>query len=171
MQLNENAVVFESADAGYAACTGPAAAATGAAGPTRGGGGGGPGAGESEDTARETFLDLLRRGMSGWRSGAAAGEEASAGSLPACHARPPIDRLCGSGGPPAGGLGRRCAAPAGGPTRATLRPVTTPPRGREAGEIPAQSPYGDRRSRNGGSPVAGPAAEPHVPSRERGRQA
>ena len=63
------------------------------------------------------------------------------------------------------------STPADGRTRATLLPVTTPPRGREAGVIPAQSRYGDRRSSNGGSPVAGPAAEPHVPSRERGRQA
>ena len=40
------------------------------------------------------------------------------------------------------------------------------PRGREAGEIPAQSRYGDHRRMARGSPVAGPAVDA-LPSRER----
>jgi hypothetical protein len=40
------------------------------------------------------------------------------------------------------------------------------PRGREAGEIPAQSRYGDHRRMACGSPVAGPAVDA-LPSRER----
>jgi hypothetical protein len=125
-------------------------------------------------------MNLLRRErVGGGRSGCR--QEASDGSLPVRHSPALIGqsvrhRTVGAASTgPAAASGAAAtwpsATPADGRTRATLLPVTTPPRGREAGEIPAQSRYGDRRSSNGGSPVAGPAAEPHVPSRERGRQA
>src|SRR5664280_3022349 len=159
MQLNENAVVFESADAGYAACTGPAAAATSAAAPTRAARERSHRPGDIPGPPPAGNVRVAER--SGCRRG---GECRKSGGLPFTRPYRPAPRRRRT---LAGGPRRRCAASAGGRTRATLLPVTTPPRGREAGEIPAQSRYGDRRSRNGGSPVAGPAAEPHVPSRER----
>src|SRR5450759_3488336 len=171
MQLNVNADVFESAVAWYAARTGPAAATTSAAVPS--------------STARERSHrpgDISGPPPAG--TGVLAGGEAAGGGGEWLQSR---------GGPFTrpyratvlrGPSLSRCLRPLG----ARSRPVRSPgpgrrgrrvlasscyhtPRGREAGAIPAQSRYGDRRSRNGGSPVAGPAAKPHEPSRERGRQA
>ena len=79
--------------------------------------------------------------------------------LPGVCARPLIRPLSGRrarlGQPRPDGAFRAVRLPSQRRSRATLRPSQDPPRGREAGETPAQSRYGDRPLGDG-SPVAGP---------------